>query len=183
MQSNLIIPLAGYGRKFSNNGYKILKPFLNIDKKNRMIDLIIKNFPKKIKKIFIVRSNLERKYINILKKYENSKIYFIKPHTNGPLYSLNSVSDKLINLKKIFISYCDINWTWIKQSKINTDYNYVFCYKGYHPFTEDNNNYAFCKTKNDWNHGIYINDSRFGGPVKETEKQTLIEEIIDKLNN
>ena len=151
MKSNLIIPLAGYGRRFSNNGYKTLKPFLNVDKKNKMIDLIIKNFPKKINKIFIVRSNLERKYINVLKKYENSKIYFIKPHSNGPLYSLHSVSDKLINLKKIFISYCDINWIWIKKRKIKKNYNYIFFYKGYHPFTEDNNNYSFCKVKNNSN--------------------------------
>ena len=33
-----------------------------------------------------------------------------------------------------------------KNSKIDHSCNYVFCYKGYHPFTEDNNNYAFCKT-------------------------------------
>ena len=30
MENNLIIPLAGYGRKFSNKGYKTLKPFLDI---------------------------------------------------------------------------------------------------------------------------------------------------------
>ena len=54
----------------------------------------------------------------------------------------------MIDLKKIYISYCDINWIWLKKNKINFNQNYVFCYKGYHPFTTDNNNYAFCKVKN-----------------------------------
>jgi len=145
MPSNLIIPLAGYGRKFINQGYKTLKPFMSVDQKNKMIDLIIGNFPKDTNKIFIVRSNLEKKYLDYLKKIQNSKIYFIKPHNYGPLYTLQAIKDKIINMNKIYVSYCDINWTWGKNKKLNHNYNYVFCYKGYHPFTEDNNNYAFCK--------------------------------------
>ena len=146
MSSNLIIPLAGYGKRFVNQGYKTLKPFLPVDQHNKMIDLIINNFPKKINKIFIVRNNLEKKYLDFLKKIKNSKIYFIKPHNYGPLYTLQSIKHKIVNMKKIYVSYCDINWTWKKNNKIDNNYNYVFCFKGYHPFTEDNNNYAFCKT-------------------------------------
>ena len=145
MPSNLIIPLAGYGRRFENQGYKTLKPFLPLDQKNKMIDLIISNFPKDTNKIFIVRSNLEKKYLDLLKKVKNSKIYFIKPHNNGPLYTLQAIKDKIISMKRIYVSYCDINWTWAKNKKLNLNYNYVFCYTGYHPFTEDNNHYAFCK--------------------------------------
>tara|TARA_B100000795_G_scaffold247581_1_gene213877 strand:+ start:2060 stop:3532 length:1473 start_codon:yes stop_codon:yes gene_type:complete len=145
MPSNLIIPLAGYGRKFVNQGYKTLKPFLPLDQKNKMIDLIINNFPNDTNKIFIVRSDLEKKYLNFLNKVKNCKIYFIKPHNYGPLYTLQAIKDKIIGMKKIYVSYCDINWTWGKSKKLNHNYNYVFCYKGYHPFTEDNNNYAFCK--------------------------------------
>ena len=146
MSSNLIIPLAGYGKRFVKEGYKTLKPFIPVDPHNKMIDLIIGNFPKNINKIFIVRDDLEKKYFNFLKKIKNSKVYFIKPHNYGPLYTLYSIKHKIINMKKIYVSYCDINWTWKKNSKIDHNCNYVFCYKGYHPFTEDNNNYAFCKT-------------------------------------
>ena len=102
MENNLIIPLAGYGRKFSNKGYKTLKPFLDIGNSKRMIDLIINNFPKNINKIFIVRSDLEKKYINFLRKYKKKKIYYIKPHNLGPLI-LQSVSSKLIDLKKFIL--------------------------------------------------------------------------------
>ncbi|PTP72401.1 alkaline phosphatase family protein [Vibrio splendidus] len=42
---------------------------------------------------------------------------------------------------------------------------------------------AFCKTVGDWVHGIYINDERFSGSVKKTEKDLLIKQIVDLINN
>ena len=60
MKDTLIIPLAGYGRKFVNDGNRILKPFLKIDDDNIMITQIIDKFPKRIKKIFIVRSDMQK---------------------------------------------------------------------------------------------------------------------------
>ncbi len=42
---------------------------------------------------------------------------------------------------------------------------------------------AFCRTKNDWTHGIFINDSqRFGGPVAPSDISRLKMEIIEKFN-
>ena len=148
MKDTLIIPLAGYGRRFANDGYKILKPFLKIDDDNIMITQIINKFPKKIKKIFIVRSNLQKNYVDVLKNIENSELHFIKPHNLGPLQSIYSIRKVIKNLKKIYISYCDIDWVWNKTNIItNEKSSYVFCFRGYHPFTQDNNNYAFCKVQ------------------------------------
>ncbi len=147
MADSLVIPLAGYGKRFTKAGYKTLKPFLNVDQENNMLDLIVRNFPKNIKKIFIVRKNIERKYLNFLKKYKNSKIYFIDSHNLGPLYSVYLAKNNFRGIKNIFLSYCDIDWNW-KNSKVkNSQSNYVYCFKGWHPFTTDNNNYAFCKIK------------------------------------
>ena len=43
---------------------------------------------------------------------------------------------------------------------------------------------AFCKTRNDWNHGIYINDEkRFHGPVSEEKMENIIAQIIEAINN
>ena len=50
MTYNVVIPLAGYGTRFKQSGYKNLKPFLKVDGKNSMLDLILNNFqpmPKK----------------------------------------------------------------------------------------------------------------------------------------
>ena len=45
MTYNVVIPLAGYGTRFKQSGYKNLKPFLKVDGKNSMLDLILNNFP------------------------------------------------------------------------------------------------------------------------------------------
>ena len=148
MTYNVVIPLAGYGKRFKKSGYRTLKPFLKVDSKNLMLDLILNNFPEKTKKVFIVRKNIEKKYINTLRKYKNSEIVFIKPHNLGPLYSLFLARHKLNKLKNIFISYCDIHWEWGGFKLINLNSNLIFCFKGWHPFTADNNNYAFCRSQN-----------------------------------
>ena len=146
MSNYLVIPLAGYGKRFVKEGYKTLKPFLKINQSN-MIDLIIANFPKNIRKIFIVRKDTEKKYIKILKEYKNSKIFYIKPHNLGPLYSIYLIKNNIKKLKNIFLSYCDIHWSKKNFQIKKLKNNYVYCFKGWHPFTVDNNNYAFCKTK------------------------------------
>ena len=95
MSNCLVVPLAGYGKKFLRAGYTTLKPFLKIDQANNMLDLIVRDFPKNIKKIFIVRKNIQIKYLKILKKYKNSEIFFVEPHNLGPLYSLYLIKDDL----------------------------------------------------------------------------------------
>lgn len=46
------------------------------------------------------------------------------------------------------------------------------------------NSLAFCHTKNDWNHGIYINDrDRFGGSVEFENIKKIKEEIIASFNS
>ena len=47
--------------------------------------------------------------------------------------------------KNIFLSYCDIHWTGRGVAMKKLKSNYIYCFKGWHPFTADNNNYAFCK--------------------------------------
>lgn len=43
---------------------------------------------------------------------------------------------------------------------------------------------AFSYTRNDWSHGIYINDeARFGGPVLEENVENIKENIINDFNN
>lgn len=42
---------------------------------------------------------------------------------------------------------------------------------------------AFCKTTGDWSHGIYINDeTRFGGPIPETEIASTRDRIVELIN-
>ena len=45
MADSLVIPLAGYGKRFTKAGYKTLKPFLNVDQENNMLNLIVNYLP------------------------------------------------------------------------------------------------------------------------------------------
>lgn len=142
--NNLIIPMAGKGERFLRANYKTYKPFLISKNSNTILENIFNKFDKNINKIFIVSNKLNKKYISILKKIHKSKIIKISPHKLGPGYSIIRAEKKISKLKNIFVSYSDIEWIW--NNRIGSlSKNTIFCFKGYHPFTVDNNNYAFCK--------------------------------------
>ena len=143
---NLIIPMAGRGERFLRANYKTYKPFLLSNNSNTILENIINRFDKNINKIFIVSNLLDKKYLNILRKIKRSKIIIIPPHKLGPGYSIINARKQISKLKNIFVSYSDIEWIWNDKFK-NLNKNIIFCFKGYHPFTDDNNNYAFCKIK------------------------------------
>ncbi len=138
--------MAGMGYRFVKEGYKIYKPFLKYNNGNTILEGIINNFDSKTQKIFIVNKYINRKYVNNLKKIKNSRIIFIKKHKLGPAYSLFEAKNEIKNLKNVYVSYSDIIWKWEKK-KLNYNKNTIFTYKGWHPYTYNSNNYAFCKTK------------------------------------
>jgi hypothetical protein len=136
--------MAGYGSRFSYAGYKTYKPFLKVSDKHDMVTNICKNFPRSTKKYFIINNLTSKKYINALYKIPNSRVIKVKHHKLGPVETILRASNNLKKLNNIFISYCDIGWKW-DFKKLNFSKNYVYCFKGWHPFTKNNNNYAFCK--------------------------------------
>ena len=144
---NLIVPMAGKGDRFLRAGYKTYKPFLKTKNSKTILDNITNKFDKKINIIFIVSKNLSNKYLLKLKNIENSKIIKIDQHKLGPGYSILQAKKFLKNLENIFVSYSDIEWVWLKKLETYKK-NVIFCFKGYHPFTTDNNKYAFCKINN-----------------------------------
>ena len=145
MITNLIIPMAGMGSRFVRGGYKVYKPFLKCHNRKTIIENIINNFDVNTKKFFIVSKSLDQKYINKLKKIPKSKIIYINKHKLGPAYSLYKAKKEIKKLKNIYVSYSDINWKW-KKKKLIHNKNIIFTFKGWHPYTYNSNNYAFCKT-------------------------------------
>jgi len=142
--NNLIIPMAGKGERFVRAGYKTYKPFLFSKDSKTILENIFNKFGKKTRIIFIVSNKLNNKYLIRLKNVSKARIIKIPPHKLGPGYSIIKAEKKLKKLKNIYVSYSDIEWIWgEKMETLNN--NIVYCFKGYHPFTYDNNNYAFCK--------------------------------------
>ena len=138
--------MAGMGYRFVKQGYKTYKPFLKYYDGKTILRGIIDNFDSNTRKIFIVSKSIDKKYISILKKIKNSKIIFINKHKLGPGYTLFKAKNEIKNLKNIYVSYSDIIWKWNKKKLIHKT-NIIFTYKGWHPYTYNSNNYAFCKNQ------------------------------------
>ena len=137
---NLIIPMAGAGKRFISQNYKTYKTLLNVDNKATVYDKILSNFKlKKTKIVVILNKEIFSKFKNKFNK-KNVKVIFIDRHDNGPLYTLYKAKNELSKIIKkkesLFVCYGDINWKWdFKKVLINlksTD-ACVFTHNGFHP--------------------------------------------------
>jgi len=109
--TTLILPLAGAGSRFFNEGYEIPKPLLDIEGKP-MIIKAIECLPDTKNKILICQNEHLKKYKideTINKKYPESKIIGIDHVTNGQATTCKIAFDNFnINLDKpLMISACD----------------------------------------------------------------------------
>jgi len=144
---NLIIPMAGIGKRFLQAGFMTYKPFVIIAGKP-MVQYVTDNFPNDVRKFVITCKNYltqEQEYflINNL----GCKLIYIPVHTEGPAYSIYQAKSKLPLDESFFISYCDINWSWnfesIRKNLCND--GVIYTHTGFHPHLVSNNYSAFCK--------------------------------------
>ena len=149
MKKFLIIPLGGLGKRFYDAGYKTYKPFLKVSKKDRVVDNIINNFPKKDTHVIIIGN--EKKFNFISSNLNVKKISFIKikNHKYGPVYSLFLAQKsirKVIKDNNFFVAYSDINWRWNfkdVESFVKNKNIVIFSHKGFHPHLETNSKSDF----------------------------------------
>ena len=71
---NLIIPMAGIGKRFTDKNYKTYKTLLKVDNFNTVYDKIISNFKhKRLRIILIINRETSKKYKIQLGVYINRK--------------------------------------------------------------------------------------------------------------
>jgi len=150
MKQFLIVPMGGKGQRFLDAGYKVYKPFLKVNKKNRIIDNITKNFDKKNTELIIIGNTRRYKSYNFkIPKKRVHKIN-IRSHKLGPLYSIFLASKtikSIVGKNQVYISYSDINWNWnfrnIKKTILKKKV-VIFTHKGFHPHLEVDFKSDFC---------------------------------------
>ncbi len=153
----ILIPMSGYGERFRNAGYKVPKPLIEINGIH-MIGHVIKLFPNEEDIIFICNeehlNNPSYEMEKIIYKYcKSGKIVSIKPHKFGPGHAVLKAI-KEINLQEpVIINYCDFScyWDWHKFKKYVNEKSLdgvIPAYKGFHPHSLGNTNYAYIKEKN-----------------------------------
>lgn len=111
-----LIPMAGEGKRFSDAGYSIPKPLIEISGKP-MIIRAIESMPNSDKWIFVCREEHIEKYgmDKILRsKIPKCEIITVKNTTQGQLSSCMLAKDLLTPEEEVFIGACDNSMLWDK---------------------------------------------------------------------
>lgn len=109
---NLIMPMAGGGTRFKNNGINIPKPLIEINKKpfffwatQSILKFInIENLIFVVLKDHIEKYDIDKK---ILKYYPNAKIQIINTVLNGAVFTCLEGIKRIDNDKPILLNDCD----------------------------------------------------------------------------
>jgi len=149
----IVIPMAGQGKRFESSKYKVLKPLIQVDGKP-IIEHVINLFPGENDIVFICSEEhlATTPLKSVLKSLKpHATIATIIPHTLGPTESVLLVKDKIKHSEPIIINYCDFFMDWDykhfkkKMKKENID-GALVCYKGFHPHLLGDDFYAGVKT-------------------------------------
>ena len=152
----IVIPMSGFGERFRRAGYNIPKPLIEIDGKP-IIAHVIDMFPGEEDFIFVCNkehlktSNYRME--EILKEYcPSGKIVGIQPHRLGPIHAVSQAHSLLDSSEPVVVNYCDFTcyWDWVnfKQHVKSTGCaGSIPAYKGFHPHSLGNTNYAYIREK------------------------------------
>ena len=150
----IIIPLSGIGKRFINANYKDPKPLILINNKP-MIEYVINLFPNEDNFIFIcndkhLKETNMRSILELIKP--TCKIYSVSvDNRKGPVDAVIQIKDYINDDDEIIVSYCDYNTEWDYNDFKNKIKNFdggIACYKGFHPHSLGNDNYAYVKEEN-----------------------------------
>ena len=155
----IIIPMSGFGERFRRAGYALPKPLIEVDGKP-IIAHIIDLFPDEPDFIFICnQEHLDSPKYRLretLQKYcPKGRIIGIAPHKLGPVHAVLQIKDVISLTKKTIVNYCDFScyWHWqdFKQFVCeNKCVGAIPAYKGFHPHSLGNTNYAYMLEESGW---------------------------------
>ena len=155
----IVIPMSGFGERFRRAGYEIPKPLIEIENKP-IIAHVIDMFPGETDFHFICNQehldNLDYRMEELLKKYcPSAKIYGIQPHKMGPVFAVQQIRQNLKLDEPTIVNYCDFTcyWDWSHFKSFVQDsacIGAIPAYKGFHPHSLGNTNYAYIQEDDGW---------------------------------
>ena len=153
----IIIPMSGFGERFKRAGFSIPKPLIEVDGKS-IISHVVDLFPGESNFFFICNENHLNESSFQMKAHLNDicpsgKIIGISSHKLGPIHAVQKIKHLLSPNDPTLVNYCDFTcyWDWsdFKKTVLQTDiYGAIPAYKGFHPHSLGNTNYAYIKEKN-----------------------------------
>lgn len=149
--------MSGFGERFHRAGYKVPKPMIEIGGKP-IIAHVIDMFPGEHDFLFICNSdhlaNTEFCVEEVLRQYcPSGRIVGIPPHKLGPIHAVRQVEHLVDPDRPVVVNYCDFtcywNWRHFKEFVVKTGCTGAIpAYKGFHPHTLGNTNYAYMREVN-----------------------------------
>lgn len=145
----LIIPMAGIGKRFIDAGYNIPKTLIELDG-YPIIKHILDMFPG-VEDISFICNETHIKNTDIekqlLKLRPKAKIFSIPNHKLGPVFTVSQIFSHIDSEKPVIVTYCDCAsyWNFNKFLKeIEKFDGSVLSHIGFHPIMLGTDNYASC---------------------------------------
>ena len=155
----IVVPMSGFGERFRRAGYTVPKPLIEIDGKP-IIGHVVDMFPGESDFIFICNqehlNTPEYRMEAILMEYcPSAQIISIPPHRLGPINAVRQVVHLLDPKEPVIVNYCDFTcyWDWchfklfVKEAECD---GAIPAYRGFHPHSLGNTNYAYIREANGW---------------------------------
>jgi len=151
----VIIPMAGFGNRFVEAGYRDPKPLITVNGK-RILEYICGMFDKEDELIFICNdyhlATTPMKKI-ILEIRPDATVVLVPSHKKGPVYTMAGMESYIDDNEEVIVCYCDNpylwNYTefkkWIKESESD---GCILSHVGFHPHRLSSTFMAYMKESN-----------------------------------
>jgi NDP-sugar pyrophosphorylase family protein len=151
--------MSGFGERFRRVGHCVPKPLIEIDGKP-IIAHVIDMFPGETDFVFICNQDHlddpNYRMQSILLQYcPTGKVVGILPHKLGPVHAVRQIEHLLDPTEPVVVNYCDFTcyWDWYHFKhfvKASACAGAIPAYKGFHPHSLGNTNYAYLREANGW---------------------------------
>ncbi|MBU9212256.1 sugar phosphate nucleotidyltransferase [Burkholderia multivorans] len=155
----IVIPMSGFGERFRRAGYRVPKPLIEVEGKP-IIAHVIDLFPGERDFIFICNQDHldhpEYRMESILQTYcPTGRVIGIAPHKLGPIHAVRQVEHLIDPARPVVVNYCDFTcyWDWMAFKRFVAQTRCtgaIPAYKGFHPHTLGNTNYAYMRESGGW---------------------------------
>lgn len=155
----IIIPMSGFGERFRRAGYPVPKPLIEIEGKP-VIAHVVEMFPGETDFLFVCnQDHLENpEYCmrsTIHRHCPTGRVVGIASHKLGPVFAVRQIAHLLDPEEPVVVNYCDFtcywNWDHFKSFvRLTGCTGAIPAYKGFHPHSLGNTNYAYLRESSGW---------------------------------
>lgn len=174
----LIVPMAGFGRRFARAGYDRPKPLIEVHGQP-MISHVLSLFPG-VDRVLLL-CNEEHLHdprwqmaALLAERHPEATVVGIEPHRRGPVHTLLEAAEHIDPADEVMIAMCDLffDWDfdhvrqWVRDSGAE---GVVVCYRGFHPHLLHSVHYAFLQHEGRWATAIQEKSAYTDDPIANAE--------------